>query len=130
MDLTADKAADSAGQEDDIIYDGYDYADNNDSFKDSPYVCYKNVTDMVRSNATRTANIRWPMFARPKGKEAAEVPPVGYWSLFMRTRTNPESLYPPLMAMREYPALQEMWMLPSTVSGRYLHPSRYGQESG
>ncbi len=50
VDLTADTAADPVGQEDDIIYDGYNYKKINNSFKDSPYICYKNVTDLVRGN--------------------------------------------------------------------------------
>ncbi len=63
VDLTADTAADTAGQEDDIIYDGYDPVNINNSFKDSPYICYKNVTDLVRSNTNpngeyTVANVR------------------------------------------------------------------------
>ncbi len=63
VDLTADTAADTAGQEDDIIYDGYDPVNINNSFKDSPYICYKNVTDLVRSNTNTNgeytvANVR------------------------------------------------------------------------
>ena len=63
VDLTADTAADPIGNEDDIIFDGYDYNDINNSFKDSPYICYKNVTDIVRSNANpigeyTVANVR------------------------------------------------------------------------
>ncbi|WP_149273694.1 T9SS type B sorting domain-containing protein [Pareuzebyella sediminis] len=63
VDLTADTAADPVGQEDDIIYDGYDYTNINNSFKDSPYICYKNVTDLVRSNTNpngeyTVANVR------------------------------------------------------------------------
>ncbi|WP_343486871.1 T9SS type B sorting domain-containing protein [Allomuricauda sp. d1] len=63
VDLTADTAADPVGQEDDIIFDGYDYSNINNSFKDSPYICYKNVTDLVRSNANpngeyTVANVR------------------------------------------------------------------------
>jgi uncharacterized repeat protein (TIGR01451 family) len=63
VDLTADTAADPVGQEDDIIFDGYDYNNINNSFKDSPYICYKNVTDLVRSNTNpngeyTVANVR------------------------------------------------------------------------
>lgn len=63
VDLTADTAADPVGQEDDIIFDGYDYTNINNSFKDSPYICYKNVTDLVRSNTNpngeyTVANVR------------------------------------------------------------------------
>lgn len=63
VDLTADTAADTPGQEDDIIYDGYNYSNINNSFKDSPYICYKNVTDLVRGNTNpngeyTVANVR------------------------------------------------------------------------
>lgn len=44
IDLVADNNADPVGQEDDIIYD-------NVNFKDSPYTCYKNVTDQLRALA-------------------------------------------------------------------------------
>ncbi|MCM4173019.1 hypothetical protein DHD32_16160 [Arenibacter sp. TNZ] len=50
IDLTADTAPDPFGEEDDIIFDGYDYSNINNSFKDSPYICYKNITDLVRAN--------------------------------------------------------------------------------
>lgn len=50
IDLTADTAPDLIGEEDDIIFDGYDYSNINNSFKDSPYICYKNITDLVRAN--------------------------------------------------------------------------------
>ncbi|MBD3661836.1 MAG: DUF11 domain-containing protein, partial [Arenibacter algicola] len=50
IDLTADTAPDPIGEEDDIIFDGYDYSNINNSFKDSPYICYKNITDLVRAN--------------------------------------------------------------------------------
>ncbi|SKB44759.1 gliding motility-associated C-terminal domain-containing protein [Maribacter arcticus] len=63
VELTADTTADPIGDEDDIIFDGYDYNDINNSFKDSPYICYKNITDIVRSNTNpigeyTVANIR------------------------------------------------------------------------
>ncbi|WP_445383587.1 T9SS type B sorting domain-containing protein [Robiginitalea sp. IMCC43444] len=63
IDLSADTAADPAGDEDDIIFDGYDPSNINNSFKDSPIVCYKNVTSLVQSladpNGTYTvANVR------------------------------------------------------------------------
>ncbi len=50
VNLSADTAADPVGEEDDIIFDGYNYTNINNSFKDSPYICYKNVTDLVRAN--------------------------------------------------------------------------------
>ncbi len=63
IDLIADTATDPIGEEDDIIFDGYDYTDINNSFKDSPYICYKNVTDIVNTNTNpngeyTVANIR------------------------------------------------------------------------
>ncbi|MDP5230713.1 MAG: T9SS type B sorting domain-containing protein [Cellulophaga sp.] len=63
IDLSADTAPDLVGEEDDIIFDGYDPININNSFKDSPYICYKNVTDLVRSNTNpngeyTVANIR------------------------------------------------------------------------
>ena len=39
IDLTADSGADPAGEEDDIIFDGYDPTNINNSFKDSPIIC-------------------------------------------------------------------------------------------
>ncbi len=68
VDLTADTAADTAGQEDDIIYDGYDYANINNSFKDSPYICYKNVTDLVRSNTNPNGSYTVANVRATKGK--------------------------------------------------------------
>ncbi|WP_161568421.1 T9SS type B sorting domain-containing protein [Flavobacterium cupreum] len=49
--LTADNAADPAGDEDDIIFDGYHYYGPADtqSFKDSPIICYKNVTKQLQA---------------------------------------------------------------------------------
>lgn len=63
IDLVADNAADPAGEEDDIIFDGYDPVNINNSFKDSPVICYKNVTNLVQSLADpngeyTVANIR------------------------------------------------------------------------
>ncbi|WP_069859212.1 T9SS type B sorting domain-containing protein [Arenibacter sp. NBRC 103722] len=63
VDLSADSAVDVIGEEDDIIFDGYDYSNINNSFKDSPYICYKNVTNLVNSNVNANgeytvANVR------------------------------------------------------------------------
>ncbi|MGB6153459.1 MAG: hypothetical protein WBG48_15880, partial [Pricia sp.] len=63
VDLVADDTPDPVGQEDDIIIDGYDPADRSQFFKDAPVICYKNVTDLVRSNSNpngeyTAANIR------------------------------------------------------------------------
>ncbi len=63
VDLIADTAADPVGEEDDIIFNGYNYTNINNSFKDSPYICYKNVTNLVRSNTNpngeyTVANVR------------------------------------------------------------------------
>ncbi|WP_354680756.1 hypothetical protein, partial [Mariniflexile fucanivorans] len=49
VDLVADTNTDPVGEEDDIIFDGYDYSNINNSFKDSPIICYKNVTNLLQS---------------------------------------------------------------------------------
>ncbi|QWX83631.1 T9SS type B sorting domain-containing protein [Cellulophaga sp. HaHaR_3_176] len=56
VDIVADNNPDAVGEEDDIIYD-------NVNFTDSPYVCYKNVTNQIQALADPTgeytvANIR------------------------------------------------------------------------
>ncbi|WP_025616278.1 T9SS type B sorting domain-containing protein [Cellulophaga baltica] len=56
IDIVADTNADPVGEEDDVIYD-------NVNFNDSPYVCYKNVTNQLQALADPTgeytvANIR------------------------------------------------------------------------
>ncbi|WP_185956472.1 T9SS type B sorting domain-containing protein [Changchengzhania lutea] len=48
IDLVADGNADPTGEEDDIIFDGYDPVNINNSFKDSPIICYKNVTNLLQ----------------------------------------------------------------------------------
>ena len=48
IDLEADNNADPVGEEDDIIFDGYDPVNINNSFKDSPIICYKNVTSLLQ----------------------------------------------------------------------------------
>jgi len=50
VDLVADNEADPVGEEDDIIFDGYEYYGPGveNSFKDSPIICYKNVTGMLQ----------------------------------------------------------------------------------
>lgn len=50
IDLIADNNADPVGEEDDIIFDGYEYygAGVENSFKDSPIICYKNVTGLLQ----------------------------------------------------------------------------------
>ncbi|WP_308990629.1 T9SS type B sorting domain-containing protein [Mariniflexile litorale] len=63
IDLVADNNPDLAGEEDDIIFDGYNYTNINNSFKDSPIICYKNVTNLLQglteAEGTYTvANIR------------------------------------------------------------------------
>ncbi|WP_157757585.1 T9SS type B sorting domain-containing protein [Pseudalgibacter alginicilyticus] len=63
IDLVADNDPDPSGEEDDIIFDGYDYSNINNSFKDSPIICYKNVTGLLQglteSNGEYTvANVR------------------------------------------------------------------------
>ena len=51
IDLVADNNPDPAGEEDDIIFDGYEYYGPGvvNSFKDSPIICYKNVTNLLQS---------------------------------------------------------------------------------
>ncbi|MGB5508263.1 hypothetical protein, partial [Robiginitalea sp.] len=63
VDLVADNNPDPVGEEDDIIFDGYDPVNINNSFKDSPIICYKNVTNLVQAQANpngeyTVANIR------------------------------------------------------------------------
>ncbi len=50
IDLVADNNPDPIGDEDDIIFDGYEYygAGVENSFKDSPIICYKNVTSLLQ----------------------------------------------------------------------------------
>ena len=50
IDLVADNNADPVGDEDDIIFDGYEYYGPGveNSFKDSPIICYKNVTSLLQ----------------------------------------------------------------------------------
>ncbi|WP_082041785.1 SprB repeat-containing protein [Lacinutrix sp. Hel_I_90] len=50
IDLVADDNPDPAGEEDDIIFDGYQYYGSTpqQSFKDSPIICYKNVTNLLQ----------------------------------------------------------------------------------
>ncbi|MFK7781352.1 beta strand repeat-containing protein, partial [Psychroserpens sp.] len=50
IDLVADNNADPVGEEDDIIFDGYEYYGPGveNSFKDSPIICYKNVTSLLQ----------------------------------------------------------------------------------
>ncbi|MGB3143066.1 MAG: DUF11 domain-containing protein, partial [Maribacter sp.] len=50
VDLVADDNPDPAGQEDDIIMDGYQPLNPTTFAKDAPVICYKNITDLVRSN--------------------------------------------------------------------------------
>ncbi len=50
IDLVADNNPDPVGEEDDIIFDGYEYYGSGveNSFKDSPIICYKNVTNLLQ----------------------------------------------------------------------------------
>jgi gliding motility-associated-like protein/uncharacterized repeat protein (TIGR01451 family) len=50
IDLVADNNPDPVGEEDDIIFDGYEYYGPGviNSFKDSPIICYKNVTNLLQ----------------------------------------------------------------------------------
>ena len=50
IDLEADNDPDPVGEEDEIIFDGFGYYGPTveDSFKDSPIICYKNVTNLLQ----------------------------------------------------------------------------------
>ncbi|WAC02220.1 hypothetical protein N7U66_21130 [Lacinutrix neustonica] len=50
IDLVADDNVDPVGEEDDIIFDGFQYygPSPQQSFKDSPIICYKNVTNLLQ----------------------------------------------------------------------------------
>ncbi|MFI1773571.1 T9SS type B sorting domain-containing protein [Thalassobellus citreus] len=50
IDIVADNNPDPVGDEDDIIFDGYEYYGSGveNSFKDSPIICYKNVTSLLQ----------------------------------------------------------------------------------
>jgi uncharacterized repeat protein (TIGR01451 family) len=50
VDLIADDNPDAIGQEDDIIMNGYQPLNPTTFAKDGPVICYKNITDLVRSN--------------------------------------------------------------------------------
>lgn len=72
IDLSADNAADPVGDEDSIIFDGYNPTTPSASFYAAPYVCYKNVTSLLQSlaNANGTysvANVRAARGTRPDG---------------------------------------------------------------
>ncbi|MDA9089343.1 T9SS type B sorting domain-containing protein [Maribacter arcticus] len=63
VDLVADNNPDTVGEEDDIIMNGYDPLNPTTFVKDAPVICYKNITDLVRSNPNpngeyMAANIR------------------------------------------------------------------------
>ncbi len=63
VDLIADANPDPVGQEDDIIMNGYQPLNPTVFAKDAPVICYKNITDLVRSNTDPTgeytaANVR------------------------------------------------------------------------
>lgn len=62
VDLVADNDPDLPGEEDAIIFDGINPSTGS-FFKDAPVICYKEVTDLIRSNANpngeyTAANIR------------------------------------------------------------------------
>ena len=47
--LVADNSADAVGQEDQIIFDGYNAANPTNSVTGAPYTCYKNITSLVQA---------------------------------------------------------------------------------
>lgn len=93
IDITADNAADPAGDEDNIIFNGFNFypggnpnIPGTNSFKDSPYVCYKNVTGLLQgltdANGTYTlANMRASRGARSNGS-------CGGWTLVIVYESN------------------------------------------
>ncbi|MGB5822274.1 MAG: SprB repeat-containing protein, partial [Saonia sp.] len=63
VDLIADNNADPAGEEDDIIMNGYQPLNPTVFAKDGPVICYKDITNLVRSNTNpngeyTAANVR------------------------------------------------------------------------
>ncbi|QLE01143.1 T9SS type B sorting domain-containing protein [Galbibacter sp. BG1] len=63
IDIAADNDPDPVGEEDAIIFDGFDPVNINNSFKDSPIICYRDVTSLLQTLTTpngtyTTANIR------------------------------------------------------------------------
>src|SRR6056297_2434784 len=63
VDLVADNDPDILGEEDDIIMNGYQPLNPTTFAKDGPVICYKNITNLVRSSANpngeyTAANIR------------------------------------------------------------------------
>ncbi len=63
VDLVADNDPDALGEEDDIIMNGYQPLNPTTFAKDAPVICYKNITNLVRSSANpngeyTAANIR------------------------------------------------------------------------
>lgn len=58
IDLVADNDPDPVGEEDDIIFDGYEYYGPGveNSFKDSPIICFKNVTSLVQDLSEADGN--------------------------------------------------------------------------
>ena len=93
VDLTADNGADLPGEEDQIIFDGFNFYPGGNpniagtkSFKDSPYVCYKNVTGLLQglTDANGTygiANMRASRGARGNGS-------CGGWTLVIVYESN------------------------------------------
>ncbi|MDT7828895.1 T9SS type B sorting domain-containing protein [Pricia sp. S334] len=78
VDLVADNNPDAPGQEDDIITNGYRPADPSRFIKDAPVICYKNVTNLVRSNVNpngeyTVANVRATKGKRNGGSSAGWV---------------------------------------------------------
>lgn len=63
VDLVADNDPDAPGEEDDIIMNGYQPLNPTTFAKDGPVICYKNITNLVRSSASpngeyTAANVR------------------------------------------------------------------------
>lgn len=72
IDLQADTAADPVGEEDDIIVDGYNILPND------PYVCYKNVTNILAGLADPTGDY---FVGNVRGTRGATTYGVAGWTL-------------------------------------------------
>ncbi|WP_245905254.1 T9SS type B sorting domain-containing protein [Gelidibacter algens] len=124
LDLVADNNPDPVGEEDDIIFDGYKYYGPNvtDSFKDSPIICYKNVTNLVQSlteaDGTYTvANLRATRGLREGGCSAGWTLVVVYESPIMPSKY--------ITLFDGYAGVQNTTTLDIPVSGFQTLPAPY-----
>lgn len=77
--LTADASADLAGEEDEIIFSGFTYPGSDENANSQMYVCYKNVTNLLKSltDANGTYAVADMLATRGNDREGL----VGGWSL-------------------------------------------------